>query len=147
MIEPERSRHWVEEEDCYPVNIDNGSNSIKCALAYSYEDNWNELEFEWHDCRIEKFASIVGYMPRPIHTTGGEEIETLNSSLHEANGSNDELRNEIRCMKKEMNRPKEVKKYEEFEAVLKEEMKLMNKVQQLRKERQIIAKKSNYVMW
>eukprot|EP01083_Nonionella_stella_P043627 117711_1 len=79
-----------------------------------------------------------------------EEIQTLNSSLHEANGSNDELRKEIRCMQKEMSRPKEIegakkhKKYEEFEALFKEER---NKVQELRKERQITAKKTNYVMW
>eukprot|EP01083_Nonionella_stella_P231705 818019_1 len=79
-----------------------------------------------------------------------EEIQTLNSSLHEANGSNDELRKEIRCMQKEMSRPKEIegakkhKKYEEFEALFKEER---SKVQQLRKERQITAKRTNYVMW
>eukprot|EP01083_Nonionella_stella_P043628 117714_1 len=60
------------------------------------------------------------------------------------------MQKEIRCMQKEMSRPKEIegakkhKKYEEFEALFKEER---NKVQELRKERQITAKKTNYVMW
>eukprot|EP01083_Nonionella_stella_P164818 546698_1 len=48
-------REWIDEDECFPVIIDNGSYSIKCAQAYQDED-----------CRIDKFPAIVAYMPPPI---------------------------------------------------------------------------------